>query len=150
MKTFVWPSSSQNTRSSFDWNNIKSVLNNNYNRTSNRSKWSFEEEQPEYRSASTPSIDPDVEKAVELGKATLPAAIYEIKTKSGLTDREIIVAFKAVLTGYRSIAEANMTARLDQLIEQATGFKAVDQFNLTDKQKVQAIDLIVEFLNSKL
>lgn len=142
MKTFVWPTSSQNTRSNFDWNDLSSVLNNN--RTSNRSKWSFEEE------ASIPSIDPAVEKVVEFGKSTFPSAIYQTKMQSGLSDREIIVAFKAVLTGYRSIAEAGMTARLDQLIEQATGFKVIDQFNLTDKQKVQAIDLMVEFLNSKL
>lgn len=146
MKTFVWPSNNQNVRSNFDWNNIESVLGNS-NRSSKRSVWSFEEaEEVEEEKA----IDPVVEKAVEFGKSTLPTAIYQIKIKSGLTDRDIIVLFKAVLTGYRSIAEANITARLDQLIEQATGFKTVDQFNLSDKQKVQAIDLMVEYLNSKL
>lgn len=149
MKTFVWPSNSQNVRSTFDWNDLESVLGNS-NRTSNRSKWSFEKEQPEYKSASTPSIDPVVQQCVEYGKSTLAARIYQIKMTSGLNDHEIIVLLKAVISGIRPIAEAGMTNRLNGIIEQATGYKISNQFNLSDQQMVQAIDLIIEYLNSKL
>ena len=149
MKTFVWPTNSQNVRSTFDWNDLESVLGNS-NRTSNRSKWSFEEEQPEYRSASTPSIDPAVQQCVEYAKSSLPAIIYQIKMTLGLNDHEAIVLLKAAISGIRPIAEANMTNRLNGPIEQLTGYRIINQFKLSDQQMVQAIDLIIEFLNSKL
>ena len=104
----------------------------------------------EYRSASTPSIDSAVQQCVEFGKATLPAIIYQIKMSSGLNDREIIILLKAVISGIRPIAEANMTNRLNPIIEQITGYKISNQFNLSDQQMVQAIDIMVEYLNSKL
>ena len=131
MKTFVWPTGSQNTRSTaFDWNNL------DYNsRTSNKEK----------------AIDPKVQECVEYGKSTLPSTIYQIKMTSGLNDREIIVLLKAVVSAVRPIAEAGMTNRLNNIIEQTTGYRiANDQFNLSDKQMVQAADLMIEFLNSKL
>ena len=129
MKTFVWPTGSQNTRSAaFDWSTI-----NNYKR------------------ATSTSIDPKVEECIEYGKEALPAVIYKIKMNSDLNDREIIVLLKAAISAIRPIAEANMTNKLNHIIEQTTGYRiANDQFNLSDNQMVQAIDLMIEFLNSKL
>ena len=152
MKTFVWPTGSQNTRSSaFDWDDLSSILNNN--RTSKRSKWSnvgFEEVEEAKAKEAKAKVDPKVQECVELGKAALPAAVYQIKMTSGLNDREIIVLLKAVVSAVKPIAEAGMTNRLNGIIEQATGYKISNQFNLSDQQMVQAVDLMIEFLNSKL
>ena len=148
MKTFVWPSNSQNVRSSaFDLNDLGSVFNNN--RNSNKSKWSFEEAVEEEASTST-SIDPEVQDVVEYAKANFAHNIYMGSIQAGISQKEMMVLVKAFLTGYRSIAEAGMSYRLAAFIEKVTGQKCFDEHDLTDQQRVQAIDLFVEFINSKL
>lgn len=151
MKTFVWPTGSQNTRSAaFDWNDLSSVINNN--RTSKRSKWSFEEEPEtvEEEASTSPCIDPEVQNVVEYAKANFAHNIYMGSIQAGISQKEMMVLVKAFLTGYRSIAEAGMSHRLATFIEKVTGQKCFDEHDLTDQQRVQAIDLFVEFINSKL
>lgn len=151
MKTFVWPSNSQNVRSSFDWNDLSSVLNNSYNKSNKRPKWSnvgFEEVEEEQ--STTSSIDPEVQDVVDNAKANFANYVYIAAMQAGISQREMMVLIKAFLTGYRSIAEAGMSYKLAAFVEKVTGQKCFDEHDLTDEQRVQAIDLFVEFINSKL
>ena len=105
MKTFCWPAGSQNTRSAaFDWNDLGSVLNNNYSRSSKRPKWSNEEIEEEKEA----EVDPVVQDVVDYAKSNFAQQVYMIKVQSGLSEKEIIILIKAFLTGFKTIAEANM------------------------------------------
>lgn len=113
--------------------------------------WPFnsQEEVEEVEEEKT-EVDPEVQQVVEYAKANFAHNIYIGSMQAGISQKEMMVLVKAFLTGYRSIAEAGMSHRLAAFVERVTGQKCFDEHDLTDQQRVQAIDLFVEFINSKL